>query len=136
MNAINIIGILGSIGISISLIPQTIKTIKTENIKDLSVGFILITMVSSIFQNIFAIYYYIIPMIIANTSVFINTIVIFVYMIRERKNIKNKVNNNIEYSGSYKLSKSPSKNNLNNPYNPSFRFENDSITTLQIVTKN
>lgn len=130
MNSIDIIGILGSIGIAISLIPQTIKTIKTENIKDLSVRFILITMLSSIFQNIFAIHYHIIPMIIANTSVFINTLIIFFYMIRERKNLKNKVvSNNIEYFGSYKLSKSSSKNV---PVIPSLRFENDIV----IVTKN
>ena len=88
MNPIDIIGILGSMGIAISLIPQTIKTIKTENIKDLSVRFILITMLSSIFQNIFAIHYHIIPMIIANASVFINTLIIFFLYDKRKKKSK------------------------------------------------
>lgn len=72
---INILGLSGSIGVGLSLIPQTYKTINS-NEKSLSLPFIIITFISSTFMIIYAGYYLIIPMLIANLSVFINILLI------------------------------------------------------------
>ena len=80
---IDIIGLLGSIMIGISLIPQTIKTIKDDD-KSISIPFVFITLISSILMIIFAIYYFIIPMLIANTSVFINTLIILIVTLNKK----------------------------------------------------
>ena len=80
MYYINIIGLCGSCGIAIAFIPQTYKIITTDSIKSLSFSTILLTFLSSICMIIFSVYYNIIPMIIANFSVMINTgIIMCVY---------------------------------------------------------
>ena len=77
MNMINYIGLIGSFGIGISLIPQTLKIYKEKNTEFLSLYFILITMISSILLLIYSCYYVIIPMIITNCSVLINAVTLF-----------------------------------------------------------
>lgn len=79
---INVLGLLGSIGVGLSLIPQTYKSINS-NEKSLSLPFIIITFISSTFMIIYSSYYVIIPMLIANFSVFINiTILLILYIKR------------------------------------------------------
>ena len=73
---ITIIGILGSIGISISLIPQTYKSWTTNDISSLSIKYIFITLISSLFMIIYSTYYLVYPMIIANLSVLGNTCIL------------------------------------------------------------
>ena len=79
----DLIGLIGAIMIGISLIPQTIKTIKDED-KSISIPFVFITLISSILMIIFAIYYFIIPMLIANISVFINTLIILIITLNKK----------------------------------------------------
>ena len=83
---INIIGLIGSIGISLSLFPQTIKTIKSNDIQSLSSSFIIVTLIASCLQLIYGYYYFVIPMIIANICVFVNTFVILIYINLHRNN--------------------------------------------------
>ena len=78
---INVVGILGSVGIAASLFPQTYKTIKTNNMQSISKHFILITLFSSLLQLTYAIYYLIIPMLIANICVSINTLILFLFIV-------------------------------------------------------
>ena len=83
---IDIIGLLGSIMVGVSLFPQTIKTIKTikeESNTSISLSFLLITFTSSILMSIFAIYYLIIPMLIANILVFINSLTLLIVIIKK-----------------------------------------------------
>ena len=83
---IDIIGLLGSIMVGVSLFPQTIKTIKTikeESNTSISLSFLSITFTSSILMSIFAIYYLIIPMLIANILVFINSLTLLIVIIKK-----------------------------------------------------
>ena len=73
---ITILGILGSIGISISLIPQTYKSWTTNDITSLSIKYIIITFISSLLMIIYSSYYLVYPMIIANISVLGNTCIL------------------------------------------------------------
>ena len=73
---ITIIGILGAIGISISLIPQTYKSWTTNDISSLSIKYIIITLISSVFMIVYSTYYLVHPMIIANLSVLGNTCIL------------------------------------------------------------
>lgn len=77
---INIIGLCGSVLIGASFIPQTYKTIKNNNTKDLSYAFMLLNISSASFMCIYGVYYKIIPIMIANSSVIINCIIILIYM--------------------------------------------------------
>lgn len=84
---IDIIGLLGSIMVGVSLFPQTIKTIKTikeESNTSISLSFISITFISSILMIIFAIYYLIIPILIANILVFINSLTLLIVILNKK----------------------------------------------------
>ena len=86
MYAINIIGLCGSCGVAIAFIPQTYKTITTDSIK--SISFITMYMVfsSSICMLIYSMYYNILPMLIANVSVMINTgVIMVVYLYKKNE---------------------------------------------------
>jgi uncharacterized protein with PQ loop repeat len=85
MNIINIIGLCGSIGIAIAFIPQTYKTISSENIISISFFMIFLTFASSICMLIYSIHYNIIPMIIANVSVCINTLIIMIFFLYKKQ---------------------------------------------------
>ena len=83
---IDTIGLLGSIMVGFSLFPQTIKTIKTikEESNSISIYFISITFISSILMIIFAIYNLIIPMLIANILVFINSLTLLIVILNKK----------------------------------------------------
>ena len=57
MNHIDILGLLGSIFVGISFIPQTIKTIKSEDIKDISFLFMFLNILASALMSVYGIYY-------------------------------------------------------------------------------
>jgi len=85
-HVINIIGICGSVGIAIAFIPQTYKTITSDDNHSVSFSMIFLTFLSSICMTIYSIYYYILPMIITNISVLINTFIIMVAFIYKKNN--------------------------------------------------
>jgi len=76
---VNIVGIVGSICIALSLFPQTIKTIQKRSMDEISLPFVCVTMVGASCQLLYGIYYAIIPMIIANVCVLSNTILLITY---------------------------------------------------------
>jgi uncharacterized protein with PQ loop repeat len=81
---IDIVGLCGSFGIGLSLFPQTYKVFKDNTIQNLSIYYISITYVSSLCMIIYSVYYYILPMIIANLCVMINTmILLFLFCTRD-----------------------------------------------------
>tara|TARA_B100001758_G_scaffold171495_2_gene148440 strand:+ start:39527 stop:39871 length:345 start_codon:yes stop_codon:yes gene_type:complete len=73
------IGIFGSCCIALSLFPQTFKIIKTKSMDDIAIPFVLLTMGGAGCQLIYGIYNDILPMIIANICVLVNTIILLVY---------------------------------------------------------
>lgn len=83
---IDILGVIGSIAISISLIPQTYGTIRNINKSEsVSIYFLILIFIASICQLIYSIEYNVLPMIIANWSVLINTIILIsIYLIRNK----------------------------------------------------
>ncbi len=75
------IGIIGACCIALSLFPQTIKTIKTKSMKDIAIPFVLLTMTGAACQLLYGIYKKVTPMIVANTCVIMNTIILLFYKI-------------------------------------------------------
>lgn len=72
INHIEVIGLLGSSIISTAFIPQTYMVVKTGNTKDISLGFISLNLTASSLMLYFGISTRIVPIIISNSSVFIN----------------------------------------------------------------
>ncbi len=81
---ITILGLLGSIGISISLLPQTYKSWTTNDISSLSIKYIIITFISSLLMIIYSTYYLVYPMIIANLSVLGNTCILILLFYKNK----------------------------------------------------
>ena len=73
---IDVVGILGSIAIAVSFFPQTYTSIKKKSVNGLSIKFILLILCASISMDIYSFYYQIIPMIIANVCVTLNSLVL------------------------------------------------------------
>ena len=84
LHIINLCGLSGSIGVAFSLFPQTYKVLQTSKTDSLSLYFIIITFISSILQLVYGIYYEIIPMIIANSCVLFNSIILLVFFIKNK----------------------------------------------------
>jgi uncharacterized protein with PQ loop repeat len=81
---IDIIGFCGSIGIGISLFPQTYKVIKNNDVNNLSIYYISITYIASLCMIIYSAYYYILPMLLANICVMVNSLILlFVFCTRD-----------------------------------------------------
>ena len=84
INHIEIIGLLGSSIISIAFIPQTCLIIKSGKTKDISMIFVALNLTASSLMLYFGIYTRIVPIIISNTSVFINNMIIAVFKVKNR----------------------------------------------------
>ena len=82
-NTIDILGILGSVLVGISFIPQTYEVIKNKEVKNISKWFILINLISSGLMIVYGIINIIIPMIIANSSVLLNNLIITYFFLKE-----------------------------------------------------
>ena len=82
---IDVIGILGSVAIAISFFPQTYTSIKKKSVNGLSIKFILLILSASISMDIYSFYYQIIPMIIANVCVTLNSLVLMSLYIIEHQ---------------------------------------------------
>ena len=84
INHVEIIGLLGSSIISIAFIPQTCLVIKSGKTKDISMIFVALNLTASSLMLYFGIYTRIVPIIISNTSVFINNMIIAVIKVKNR----------------------------------------------------
>jgi MtN3 and saliva related transmembrane protein len=82
MHTIHLIGLTGSIIIGISFIPQTIKIITDNDVTSISLSFVIINIISAILMMIYGIELDILPIIIANTSVLVNNLIILLYIIK------------------------------------------------------
>lgn len=82
---IDIIGISGSVAIAVSFFPQTYTSIKKKSIDGLSIKFILLVLFASISMDIYSFYYQIIPMIIANVCVTLNSFVLISLYVYEHQ---------------------------------------------------
>lgn len=86
MYIIDLLGIIGGSLVGISFIPQTYKTITTNKSEDLSKIFIFINIAASTLMLIYGIYYIIIPIVIANGSVFLNNLILLFYVLYKNNN--------------------------------------------------
>jgi uncharacterized protein with PQ loop repeat len=80
MRIIEIIGLIGSSIVAISFIPQTYKIMKDNDVQSISTSFVVVNMISSALMIIYGMHFMIIPMLIANISVFLNNLIIFYYI--------------------------------------------------------
>lgn len=87
MNWIDIIGLIGSISIGLSFIPQTYKTLKTNTIKSTSFLMFFFTSSASICMIIYSVYYNVLPMLIANVSVLANSSIIMITYLYKKKTL-------------------------------------------------
>ena len=78
-NIINLVGIVGSSFIALCLFPQTIKIIQTQSMNDISTPFVVLTMLGALSQLAYGLYYRVLPMIIANVCVSLNTFILLIY---------------------------------------------------------
>ncbi|MAP67409.1 MAG: hypothetical protein CMF80_06915 [Candidatus Marinimicrobia bacterium] len=81
---IGIIGLLGSLGVGASLFPQTCKIWESNDVGSISPSFIIITTSSSVLMLIYATYFLVYPMIIANLSVFGNCCILLFFYCRTK----------------------------------------------------
>ena len=85
IDIIDIIGLTGSVLVGICFIPQTYKTINSNEIKDISKLFMLLNIISASLMVVYGSYYLILPVIIANGSVLINCCIITICIIINKK---------------------------------------------------
>ena len=83
----NYFGLCGSILIGLSFIPQTYKIIKDKETTNISTTFIALNITSASLMTIYGIYFKIIPIIIANTSVITNCLIILFYINTQRESL-------------------------------------------------
>ena len=67
-DAVNAVGLISSILISIMFVPQVVHVYKTKDTHAINYTFLNLNMVASSLGLVYSIYYDVIPMIIANTS--------------------------------------------------------------------
>jgi len=79
-NIIQIMGFSASIIISISFIPQTYKTITTDQIKDISYSFIILNIIACVMMVIYGFHENVIPVVISNSSILANCCVMLYCM--------------------------------------------------------
>lgn len=92
-----VIGYIGCGFLFMSFIPQTYKLIKTpEDSKHISKVFIFLILSASLCMGIYAFYISAYPVLIANSSVFLNNIIILcLYIFKKNKPIIEEENNGI-----------------------------------------
>ena len=74
------VGLAGGGMIAISFIPQTVKVLRTGHAEGVSPSFIGIIFLSSIMMISYGMYFSLLPVIIANVSVGVNSVVIIFYL--------------------------------------------------------
>jgi uncharacterized protein with PQ loop repeat len=76
------IGLAGSALIAASFVPQTIKVVRTGHADGVSPWFMGIVMASSVMMISYGAYFRLVPVVVANVSVGINSAVILFYSLR------------------------------------------------------
>ena len=76
------VGLTGGALIAISFIPQTVKVLRMGHAEGVSPSFIGIIFLSSAMMMSYGIYFSLIPVIVANASVGLNSIVILFYLFK------------------------------------------------------
>ena len=74
------VGLAGGGMIAISFIPQTVKVLRTGHAEGVSPSFIGIIFLSSIMMISYGMYFSLLPVIVANVSVGVNSVVIIFYL--------------------------------------------------------
>jgi uncharacterized protein with PQ loop repeat len=92
----DMLGLIGSILVGICFIPQTYKTINSEEINDISMSFITINITAATLMSIYGCYYLITPVIVANGSVLVNCIIIGYCVLKNKKKIEHNVSLNVD----------------------------------------
>lgn len=83
MLLIDILGFIGSILVGVAFIPQTYSTLITpDSARSISYAFLTIIILSSILLLVYSSYYKILPMLITNVSVLLNSLVLTYTKIR------------------------------------------------------
>lgn len=80
---IEILGYVGALLINIAYLPQVIKTVKTKDIKGLSLLMFIVLLVAEITWITYGVLISNIPTIVCNCVSFIETFIIFVIIIKE-----------------------------------------------------
>ena len=65
---INPIGLVSSILITIMFVPQVVHVYKTKDTHAINYTFLFINLLASVMGLVYSIYFYVVPMIVANTS--------------------------------------------------------------------
>ncbi|KYG74628.1 MtN3 and saliva related transmembrane protein [Roseivirga ehrenbergii] len=83
-------GLLGAILSSLTFLPQVIRTWKIKSAEDLSMGMLIIVFCSTIVWLIYGFALWLIPVIIANSAIFVLslTLIYFKVSFKKRKAIK------------------------------------------------
>ena len=76
------VGLVGSAFIAASFVPQTIKVVRTGHADGVSVWFMGIVMASSVMMISYGAYFQLVPVVVANVSVGINSSVVLFYLLR------------------------------------------------------
>jgi uncharacterized protein with PQ loop repeat len=76
MNVIDIIGYIGAFFLTITFIPQTYNVLRTNEFSQIKYTFLWNAVFTSVCMNVYGCYYRKYPIVIGNTSVFINSIII------------------------------------------------------------
>lgn len=87
----DVLGLTGGLTLSLCLIPQIIKVLKTKSVNDLSLSWLFISFLGLIQMQIYVIYYVLIPLLISLTiEIILIIILISLKFLYNKKNIKNK----------------------------------------------
>jgi len=85
---IEVLGYIGAILISLAYLPQAIKTVKTRNVEGLSLNMFMILLVAQIIWIMYGILIQNTPTIVCNSITFIETSVIFFFIVKKNQTIK------------------------------------------------
>lgn len=86
MTEIQLIGYTAAISLTITLMPQLIKTYKDKEVGDISKGFIFLNLLTSILFLIYGILLKQIPIILANCILILQNIILLSFKIMYGKN--------------------------------------------------
>jgi MtN3 and saliva related transmembrane protein len=82
MDAITIIGLVAALFTTISLLPQLIKVYKTKSTKDISTGMFALFGSGVLLWFIYGVYLSNLPIIIANSTAFIQAVIILIFKVK------------------------------------------------------
>ncbi len=95
MNLYDCIGYLGAFFLTITFIPQTYSLLKTNEYSQIKYIFLWNTLFTSLCMNVYGYHYSKIPIMIGNTSVFLNSVIIMVFKYKHEHE-HNSISNVIE----------------------------------------